>query len=811
MASLVPGYEYDIFISYRQKDNKYDGWVSEFVDNLRRELEATFKEEISVYFDINPHDGLLDTHDVDASLKDKLNCLIFIPIISRTYCDPKSFAWEHEFKAFVRQATDDKFGLKIKLPGGNVAGRVLPVRIHDLDPGDIKMCESVLGGTIRSIDFVYTEPGVNRPLTPEDNEEKNLEGTRYRNQINKTANAIRGIIAGLTITENLTSKTDEDSEKISDGRKEYRIPKEPVFYATSKYKWALWLLIVFVFILIIFGSLVLFKIVNFSDTTKTVAVIPFTNPPDNYELASFSVGSMDAIISKLQKIKNITVRSRISSLQYMDTKEPLSKIRSQLKINYLIDISVDGAKDNLKMFVGLTKTKNNEQIWAEQYNINERELMPLFSDIVQTITRKLNVNYSSEEISDIEQDLTQNPDAYINYLAGNARLLTAMGNKFVDPVSFMSAIQLYDKAIEYDPDFANAYARRSLARSWGYFTGQLGPEHIEKCLSDIQKAESINKELTDVYIAYGFYYYYCIQDYLNALINFSTASIMDPEDYQPLFYMALVYRRMGEWDKSLELIRKVVSLNPQEPLYLTNIGLSYVYMHDFDSALIYHQKAIEIRPEWSGPYLNKIQTILLKNGNTSTAQSVLDSAVTMTGENLTEYEIILDIYSHRYDGALDRTLKSDHNDFAIRGSKYLYLANIYNLLNEPDIAVNYYDSAVVELKQELVRDSTVSFFHSYLGLAWAGIGDEEKAIAEGKKAIALAAENKNMMEVSDMKVSLALIYTMLGKYEEAIKYVEEALENPSNFSIKLMQIDPSWKPLLDQPDLKNIIKKYNKK
>jgi hypothetical protein len=54
MASLIPGYEYDIFISYRQKDNKYDGWVTEFVDNLKGELESTFKEEISVYFDINP-------------------------------------------------------------------------------------------------------------------------------------------------------------------------------------------------------------------------------------------------------------------------------------------------------------------------------------------------------------------------------------------------------------------------------------------------------------------------------------------------------------------------------------------------------------------------------------------------------------------------------------------------------------------------------------------------------------------------------------------------------------------------------------
>ena len=81
MSGIIEGYTYDIFISYRQKDNKYDGWVTEFVDNLKRELDTTIKEEVSVYFDMNPHDGLLETHDVDASLKAKLRCLIFIPII----------------------------------------------------------------------------------------------------------------------------------------------------------------------------------------------------------------------------------------------------------------------------------------------------------------------------------------------------------------------------------------------------------------------------------------------------------------------------------------------------------------------------------------------------------------------------------------------------------------------------------------------------------------------------------------------------------------------------------------------------------
>jgi len=126
MASILPDFEYDIFISYRQKDNKQDGWVTEFVETLRNEIEATFKEDISIYFDENPHDGLLETHQVDESLMKKLRCLILIPIISQTYCDSKCFAWQKEFIAFRDIASIDQFGLNIDLPNGNISSRILP-------------------------------------------------------------------------------------------------------------------------------------------------------------------------------------------------------------------------------------------------------------------------------------------------------------------------------------------------------------------------------------------------------------------------------------------------------------------------------------------------------------------------------------------------------------------------------------------------------------------------------------------------------------------------------------------------------------
>ncbi len=197
MPSLIQGHEYDIFISYRQKDNKYDGWVTEFVTNLKKELEATFKDEVSVYFDENPHDGLLETHQVGQSLLSKIKSVIFIPIISQTYCDPKSFAWQHEFIAFNKMAKADRFGREVKLSGGNVASRVLPIKIHDLDTEDKVLLEQELGGVLRSVEFIFKSAGVNRPLKPNDDRTENLSHTYYRDQINKVANAVKEIIQGL--------------------------------------------------------------------------------------------------------------------------------------------------------------------------------------------------------------------------------------------------------------------------------------------------------------------------------------------------------------------------------------------------------------------------------------------------------------------------------------------------------------------------------------------------------------------------------------------------------------------------------------
>ncbi len=196
-ASIIPDYDYDIHISYRFNDNKYDGWISELVEKLNQELSATLKDKLSIFFDKNAEDkreSILPGH--------KIKSLIFIPIISQTYCDINSPVWEKEFRVFQEETRNDNLGTAIKLPNGNSASRVIPVRIHELDMEDVKLLESELPGGLRSIDFIYREDGVNRPLRPMD-DERQVDPLRpmYRNQINKLANVIKEVISGIKISQ----------------------------------------------------------------------------------------------------------------------------------------------------------------------------------------------------------------------------------------------------------------------------------------------------------------------------------------------------------------------------------------------------------------------------------------------------------------------------------------------------------------------------------------------------------------------------------------------------------------------------------
>jgi tetratricopeptide (TPR) repeat protein len=811
MASLIPGYEYDIFISYRQKDNRGERWVSEFVEALKIELESTFKEEVSVYFDVNPHDGLLETHEVNESLKEKLKCLVFIPVISRTYCDPKSFAWEHEFKAFIENASHDQFGLKIKLSRGNVASRVLPVRIHDLDSEDVKLCEAVTDGVLRGIEFIYKEPGVNRPLAPDDDEKINLNKTKYRNQINKVANAVNEIIRGLKL--NINSQEAEVKIVEKSDLVFHREGTETPAKVIKRLYYKNPLTIILLSLLLVIGAYLIFRHPDISFTEKSLALIPLRISNNDSTLQSDADYFLEALTDKLNLIRKIGLKPSISTLSFRNTSKTIEEISRELGAKYLVYGNIRREGSLIKIWIELSEGINKEMLWSRSYVWENNDAAIIIHEVVSEVTKYMNIKLTDEDKRKVISEPSKFPTASQNYISANRMLRDAWsyinyGDRMLDSTSFSSAILSYDKAIKEDSLFALAYAKRALAITWGFFNKQLDSSYLERCRKDIEKALLLDKNLPEVQSALGFYYYYCEIDYDKALLYFGKAAELDPQNYQPLYYQSLVYRKMGRWNESQSLINKVIRLNPKEALFLTNIGLSYTYLHKFDSAIIFHDKAIDLVPSWPAAYDNKIIALLLRDGNTSGATSVLEEATRRTGDRMVEYRIMLNLYDRNYIVAFQEASDSHIQDFNFNVDKYIFLIRICYLTGRNEEVKHYCDSALLILKNDLILDPYNSELHGYAGIAHAYLGNRTLAVEEGEKAIKFAMKNK--MVESEMKINLAKIHTILGEFDDATSLIAYLLNNPSVLSEELLKKDPVWKPLMDNPQYSQRIMEYAK-
>jgi tetratricopeptide (TPR) repeat protein len=579
MSGIIEGYSYDIFISYRQKDNKLDGWVTEFVNNLKGELESTFKEEISVYFDINPHDGLLETHDVEASLTDKLKCLVFIPIISRTYCDPKSFAWEHEFKKFVEQASNDKFGLKVKLPSNNVAGRVLPIRIHDLDNEDIKLCESVLGGVLRGIEFIYSEPGVNRPLKPKDNEDKNSNKTNYRNQINKVANTVRDIISGLKTVDSSDTK---DKILHSENVKKVAVSSiQEVHDKPEKNKMIKLLsgfligVIILTAVILLFPGIFMRTRLNgmkSPDGRLSVAVLPFQNMTNDSTLNIWQRGTQDILITALSnsdKIKirqtesiNIILQSRGLTNYASITPAIASSVSRKLDAGILIFGSFKIVGGTIRLNAQLIDSKSDVVFKSFQVDGIAERILPILDSLSVIVKNFLVISSLKKGVSPDDFQLiaaTNSPEAYSLFLLGNDAF-----SKF----DFLTAHKMYLQAIALDSNFIEASLKLAIA----YYNKSIYNEAKKWCLRAYNKRDQVPL-------------------YLKININRVYAMLFETP-YEEIKYLS----QMQELDDML-------------PGTYYSLGYAYSKVYQFEKAIPEYEKALEIydkigiKPLWVFDYI----------------------------------------------------------------------------------------------------------------------------------------------------------------------------------------------------------------
>ena len=642
MASIIDGYEFDIFISYRQKDNKGDRWVSRFVEALKTELEGTFKEDVSVYFDENPHDRLQETHDVDKSLEGKLKCLIFIPILSQTYSDPQSYAWQYEFLPVIKFAGGDRFGKDIRLRSGNFASRVLPIRIHDIEEEDVKLFEKEMGSKLRALDFIFrTATGVSRPLLQdEDHPNENLNKIFYRDQINKVARAIKDIITGMK-TDTVLNAEDklkvkaqqnetEKAERIPVSVKPAVLPKKnliPIFSLAA--------------ILVVTGIFLFPKLLkkerfedNRSEEEISVAVLPFQNLTNDDRRNFWQEMIQDKLITSLSNSEKLKVRqtqSVIALLQNNDitnyasiTPSIARNISKRLDTNVFIHGSITQIAETIRLTAKLVDSNTEEVLKSFQLDGSTDNILHMADSLSGMVSNYLLLTRLKKVSSPFTKTFisTGSPEAYKCYIYGV--------NTFYKR-DYVAAINWLSQAIEIDSGFISASIMLSMAYSSQGMRVQARINAI-RAYRMRDKLPVQQKLLVDW--LYAVYY----ETYLEE--NKYLTQYLEYVDQVPPFHDMLGrnYNGLYQYDKAIPAFKKALEIydrwdmKPPWVYSYTNFGLAYHKTGQYQKEKRLYKKAEQNFPD--EPLLLYRQAILaLSQDRAKKAGEYIDRYVSLRKES----------------------------------------------------------------------------------------------------------------------------------------------------------------------------------
>ena len=137
------------------------------------------------------------------------------------------------------------------------------------------------------------------------------------------------------------------------------------------------------------------------------------------------------------------------------------------------------------------------------------------------------------------------------------------------------------------------------------------------------------------------------------------------------------------------------------------------------------------------------------------------------------------------------------------------IAEALQLEGDTEQAQVEYEVARRQIEEALVERPDDYRLYASLGLALAGLGRKEPAIAAGKKAIEMMPIEKDMYIGPQLVHDLALIYTRLRRVEEALDQIDLLLSIPAKFSVTVLEMDPRWDILRDHPRYREIVERYS--
>jgi TolB-like protein/tRNA A-37 threonylcarbamoyl transferase component Bud32/Flp pilus assembly protein TadD len=329
---------------------------------------------------------------------------------------------------------------------------------------------------------------------------------------------------------------------------------------------------------------------------QSIAVLPLENLSGDPAQDYFADGMTDALITELSQIKKLRVISRTTVMQFKHTQKSLQEIAQELNVDALVEGSVVHSGDRVRISAKLFQTNVQGALWADNFERKFTDVLALQSDVATAIARRIQVELSQPEASELARSRTVVPEAYEAYLKGKYEdsKRTAEG--------FRAALSFFQTAVDKDPTFAAAYAGLAVTfMNLGNY--QLSPASavMPRALAAAQKSLELDDRLAEAHAALATIRFYSLER-TGIEEEFLKAIALNPGYAQGLHWYALYLAAQGRKEESITEIKLAHEIDPRSLIINANIGWCYYLAGEYDKVVEAAKETLRLDPSFGIAY-----------------------------------------------------------------------------------------------------------------------------------------------------------------------------------------------------------------
>jgi len=323
----------------------------------------------------------------------------------------------------------------------------------------------------------------------------------------------------------------------------------------------------------------------------SLAVLPLENLSGDPEQQYLADGIHEALITDLTALSGIRrVIARSSVMRFRKLDEPLSRIARELGVDGLITGSVLRSGDRVRVTAHLIRAGTDQQLWADRYERELRDVLSLQNDVVAAITRAIRLRLTPQQQARMARVRSVNPESHEAYLKGMFFL-----NKRT-PAGFAKGLELVQQAIDKDPSDPLPYAGLALGIAIiAHGSGSVTPRvDFPRARTAALKALELDESLPQAHAALAAVKLYFDYDWPGAEREFRRALELNPNLADAHLHYSAYQNLFGHNDEALAEARTTQRLDPLSALNTSWVGWLSWSLGQPDVGLEEARKALEI-------------------------------------------------------------------------------------------------------------------------------------------------------------------------------------------------------------------------